>query len=188
MSDTTVSGVDYLQDYGSTYASGTANHALTLYRHPSGALVFGAGTVQWSWGLDSNHDRGALAPSVAMQQATLNLFADMGVQPLTLQPGLSAATASADTTAPTSTITSPAHSSGVPANTFVTISGTATDGGGGTVAGVEVTVDGGTTWQRATGRGSWTYSWQTGSPRTVSIFSRASDDSGNLEQPVPASP
>ena len=183
MSDTTVSGVDYLQDHGSTYASGTANHALTLYRHASGALVFGAGTVQWSWGLDSNHDRGSAAPSLPMQQATVNLFADMGVQPLTLQPGLSAASASADTSAPTSTITSPAHSSGVPANTFVTISGTATDGGGGTVGGVEVSVDGGATWQRATGRGTWTYSWQTGSPRTVSIFSRAVDDSGNLEQP-----
>ena len=60
LSDTTVSGVEYLQDYGSTYASGTANHALTLYRHASGALVFGAGTVQWSWGLDGNHDRGSV--------------------------------------------------------------------------------------------------------------------------------
>ena len=27
-------------------------HSLSLYRAPSGALVFGAGTVQWSWGLD----------------------------------------------------------------------------------------------------------------------------------------
>ena len=48
-----------LQDYGSTYGAGTATHSLTLYRHASGALVFGAGTVQWSWGLDSNHDRGS---------------------------------------------------------------------------------------------------------------------------------
>ena len=35
---------------------GTATHHLTLYRRPSGALVFGAGTVQWSWGLDDQHD------------------------------------------------------------------------------------------------------------------------------------
>ena len=55
-------------------------HKLSLYRHASGAWVFGAGTVQWSWGLDENHDRGNEAPSVAMQQATVNLFADMGVQ------------------------------------------------------------------------------------------------------------
>ena len=43
-----------------------------------------------------------------MQQATVNLFADMGAQPATLMSGLTAATASTDTTAPTSTITSPA--------------------------------------------------------------------------------
>ena len=85
---TTVGTAAVLHDYGSTYGSGTATHALTLYRHPSGALVFGAGTVQWSWGLDSNHDRGTPAADVRMQQATVNLFADMGVQPTTLQSGL----------------------------------------------------------------------------------------------------
>ena len=74
-----------LQDYGSTYGSGNATHHLTLYRAPSGALVFGAGTVQWSWGLDSNHDRGTGAASTPMKQATVNLFADMGAQPATLQ-------------------------------------------------------------------------------------------------------
>ena len=35
-----------------------------------------------------------------MQQATVNLFADMGVQPLTLQPGLVLAPPSTDTVAP----------------------------------------------------------------------------------------
>ena len=44
-----------------------------------------------------------------MQQATVNLFADMGAQPDSLISGLVAATASTDTTAPTSTITSPAR-------------------------------------------------------------------------------
>ena len=32
-----------------------------MARHPNGAgpdaLVFGSGTVQWSWGLDGEHDR-----------------------------------------------------------------------------------------------------------------------------------
>lgn len=88
LSSTTLSVPSYLQDYGSTYAAGTATHSLTLYRHSSGALVFGAGTIQWPWGLDSNHDRGSAAASPAMQQATVNLLADMGAQPLTLQPGL----------------------------------------------------------------------------------------------------
>ena len=37
-----------------------------MYRHASGALVFGAGTIQWSWGLDSNHDFASDAPSLAM--------------------------------------------------------------------------------------------------------------------------
>ena len=41
-----MSGVDKLQDYGSTYATGTATHHLTLYRDANGAspdaLVFGA--------------------------------------------------------------------------------------------------------------------------------------------------
>ena len=52
----------YLLDHGSTYGGGTATHSLTLYRHGSGALVFGAGTVQWPWGLDTNHDRGNPPP------------------------------------------------------------------------------------------------------------------------------
>ena len=35
---------------------GTATHQMTLHRAPSGALVFGAGTVQFAWSVDSNHD------------------------------------------------------------------------------------------------------------------------------------
>ena len=85
--------VDYLLDYGGLYGPGVATHNMTMYRAPSGALVFGAGSVQWAWGLDSNHD-GDINPSPDpdMQQATVNLFADMGVQPATLQPGLQSAT------------------------------------------------------------------------------------------------
>ena len=48
--------------------------------------MFGAGTVQWSWGLDGTTTAAARPPSVAMQQATVNLLADMGVQRRTLQP------------------------------------------------------------------------------------------------------
>ena len=29
---------------------------MTMYRAASGALVFAAGTIQWAWGLDANHD------------------------------------------------------------------------------------------------------------------------------------
>ena len=157
-------------DYGNTVAPGTATHSLTLYRASSGALVFGAGTVQWSWGLDSDHDGGdGLAdPDVNMQQATVNLFADMGVQPATLQSGLVAATASTDHTPPTSVITSPTAGAALQCGTPVTITGTATDAGGGVVAGVEVSVDGGQTWHPAQGRANWSYTWTTGGARVRS--------------------
>ena len=56
LSETTIDNVPYVQDCGSVFDSGTATHHLTLYRHASGALVFGAGTVQWAWGLDAHHD------------------------------------------------------------------------------------------------------------------------------------
>jgi hypothetical protein len=93
LSETSSAGVSELQtiqDYGHLYAgTATVTHHMTLYRAPSGALVFGAGTVQWSWGLDSDHDELPDPPeNPTMQQATVNLFADMGTRPLTLQPNL----------------------------------------------------------------------------------------------------
>jgi N,N-dimethylformamidase beta subunit-like, C-terminal/Domain of unknown function (DUF4082)/Mo-co oxidoreductase dimerisation domain len=184
LSSTTKSGASVLQDYGSTYAAGTATHHLTLYRHSSGALVFGAGTVQWSWGLDSEHDAHQGTPiDSRMQQATVNLFADMAAQPGTLQAGLVAATASTDFTAPTSTITAPTNGSLVTPGTNVTIAGTANDTGGGRVGGIEVSVDGGTTWHPAVGRTSWTYVWTVSGSGSATIRTRAVDDSGNLETP-----
>ncbi len=175
--------VDYLEDYGATYGPGTATHSLTMYRAPSGALVFGAGTVQWAWGLDANHDGNGGNPDVSMQQATINLFADMGVQPGSLQPGLVAATASTDTTPPTSVITSPAPGTVLEQGVPVTITGTATDSGGGVVGGVEVSTDGGKTWHPANGRETWSYVWAPSSSGSMNILSRAVDDSANLEVP-----
>ena len=60
LSSTTVSGLQTFTDYGSTVigpgaGGGTETHHLTLYKTPSGSLVFGAGTVQWSWGLDNTN-------------------------------------------------------------------------------------------------------------------------------------
>ncbi len=177
---------NYLQDYGSTYGSGTATHHLVMYRYVNGghsALVFGSGTSQWPWGLDGNHDGGSTTPDMNLQQATVNLLADMGVQPATLQSSLIPATASLDTIAPTSTITAPTAGSNLPQGIPVTISGTATDTGGGVVGGVEVSVDSGTTWHPASGRASWTYTWTPSASGSVTIKSRAVDDSGNLETP-----
>ncbi|HMC68224.1 MAG TPA: N,N-dimethylformamidase beta subunit family domain-containing protein, partial [Mycobacteriales bacterium] len=192
MSTTTLVVPERVVDFGINVAQGTATHSLTIYRHNSGALVFGAGTVQWSWGLDGTHDRGAAnahVPDQAMQQATVNLLADMGAQPRTLQTGanpnrpLVTASMSADIFAPTSTIVSPAAGSSVESGTRISISGSAVENGGGTVAGVEVSVDNGATWHTANLQtsGVWTYEWSAGSPGTANIRSRAFDDSGNVE-------
>jgi hypothetical protein len=192
MSTTTLIVPERVVDFGINVAQGTATHSLTLYRHNSGALVFGAGTVQWSWGLDAVHDRSQVPTDQAMQQATVNLLADMGVQPRTLQVGadparpLVTASMSTDIFAPTSTIVSPAAGSSVESGSRVAISGTVVENGGGTIAGVEVSVDG-ATWHTAKllPSGVWTYEWTPGSPGTATIRSRAFDDSGNLESAGP---
>ena len=56
-----------------------------------------------------------------MQQATVNLLADMGAQPATVISGLNTAGSSTDTTAPTSTITSPAAGAAVADGTRLTV-------------------------------------------------------------------
>ena len=192
MSATTDTSAEVFTDYGSnTQPNSTATHHLTLYRAASGALVFGAGTVQWSWGLDngtgSGNSGGPVDPT--MQQATVNLFADMGnVQPATLMVGLTPATRTTDTSPPTTTITSPSQGATFPDGTAVTISGTATDAGGGVVAGVEVSTDG-STWHPATTMSAadtsvtWSYSWIAHGYPTTTINAPAVDDSGNRGKP-----
>ena len=217
LSETTVDNVPYIQDQGTVYDSGTATHRLTLYRHKtpkraqqssnkggdlessSGALVFGAGTVQWAWGLDAHHDTDTgipperanpnstrvgvdpNGPDRNIQQATVNLFADMDVQPQTLQEDLTPASASTDGQSPTSTVLVPSDGATLSLGTLI-ISGTAQDADG-QVAAVEVSVDNSVNWHPASGRESWSYEWLPTQPGTVTILSRAVDDSGNLERP-----
>ena len=83
--------------------------------------------------------------------------------------------------APTSVITSPAAGAQVQSGNPATITGTATDNGGGVVAGVEVSVDGGATWHLAQGTTAWSFTWTPGTLGNATIRSRAIDDSGNLE-------
>ena len=171
-----------------TMSSRTINsltHKLSLYRHSSGALVFGAGTVQWSWGLDGEHWGGTPTVSPEMQQATVNLFADMEVQPGSIQPGLTIASPSTDLAAPTASITSPTNNATFSSGATITFSGTASDAGGGVVAAVEISVDGGTTWSpadfsNADASISWSYSWTATSDGTFNIRVRGTDDSGNI--------
>lgn len=181
----------YNTGYASSYPHGriplsyTSNsgqvHQLSLYRHPGGALVFGAGTIQWSWGLDGNHDRGTNNPSAIMQQFTVNLLAEMGVQPASLQAGLQPATASTDHTAPQVNIQSPSAGTTVTPLEPLNISGTTTDDH--IIAGVEISVDGGNSWLPVNGTNSWSYSWTPPAPGNYTIKVRAFDELGNMGNP-----
>jgi hypothetical protein len=188
LSSTTANVAQKLLDYGNSYGPGEVTHNLTLYRAASGALVFGAGTIQWSWGLDGEHDRGDPEPSVSMQQATANLLADMGAQPGSQQEGLVSAVQTTDTQPPSANIASLSQGADVEASQPLTISGTASDiqgetGVGGRVGAVEVSVDGGKTWHQASGRANWSYTWTPSKTGAATIMARAVDDSGNLESP-----
>ena len=185
LSQATYDVTTMMLDFGSTVGPGRTTHYLTLYRHASGALVFGAGTTRWAWGLDEEHDGTGTPADPRMQQATVNLFADMGAQPFSLQPGLVGAAASTDGVAPTATFTSPAAGATMIVGDTVTVSGTASDSGG-LVAGVEFSADGGATWRPADGRSAWTFQWKPSNTGTTSLLARAIDDSGNI-QPVPTS-
>ena len=94
LSATPLDGVQFITDHGATYDTGSAVHALTLYRSPlSGALVFGAATVHWvcetfciyaswytavsnslffafcqMWGLDGFHDDSSGMPDYVMNK------------------------------------------------------------------------------------------------------------------------
>lgn len=171
--------------------SGTACNSLTLYRAASGALVFDTGTVQWAWGLNANHDGDSEPADPVIQQATVNLLAMMGVQPATLMSGLVAATAPGDTAPPTSAIASPAAGATFTNGATVTVTGTASDSGGGVVAGVEVSTNGGSTWHPVTSMSpastsvTWSYTWSAAGNGPVTIKSRATDDDGNIQTPAP---
>ncbi|WP_216207624.1 DUF4082 domain-containing protein [Amycolatopsis aidingensis] len=190
LSRTTVEmdGQYILQNYGDVYGPGTKTHALTLYRDQiSGALVFGAGTVQWAWGLDDEHafQTGSPTSDVRIQQATVNLLADMGVQPATLRAGLTQANPSLDALAPAVDITN-APPTTVGEN--YTFSGTVADTLG-EVAGVEVSVDDGASWHPAdwtAGSGAWSYTYTPAVSGTPQVQVRAVDDSANLSAPASA--
>jgi hypothetical protein len=167
---------------GSMIGPGVATHTLTLYKASSGALVFDAGTLNWAHGLDGNGVPSS-TPDRNIQQATVNILADMGIQPGSLQSGLIAATSSTDTIPPTSQVTFPASGTTFNATYVVTIQGTAADTGGGVVGGVDVSTDGGLTWHPAAGLEQWSYTWSPTTLGTTTVQSRAVDDSGNIETP-----
>lgn len=184
LSTTTGPSPARLTDFGSTTYDSTSTHHLTLYRAASGALVFSAGSIQWSWGLDANHD-GDDVPDAdqRMQQAQVNLFADMDAQPASLQSDLVPATPSGDDAGPSTLITAPTANATVANGSVVTLTGTAEDIGG-VVAGVEVSADGGSTWHPATGTTAWSYDLIAHGMGDVEVLVRAIDDSANPGAPA----
>lgn len=66
---------DVASDDIESYRVGTAVSNASRYTAPSSAIVFAAGTIQWSWGL------AIVEPDRRLQQLTYNILSDMGVQP-----------------------------------------------------------------------------------------------------------
>ncbi len=116
------------------------------YRAPSGALVFATGTMLWSHGL-SNEPQGPI------EQATYNVFSDMGVQPVTpeedlvLDPGGS-------NQAPNASFT--VGPNPVKTATTVTFNGAASSDPNGTIAKYEWDLDGDGIYETNTGTKSST--------------------------------
>eukprot|EP01060_Flectonema_neradi_P039320 TRINITY_DN8607_c0_g1_i1.p1 TRINITY_DN8607_c0_g1~~TRINITY_DN8607_c0_g1_i1.p1 ORF type:complete len:718 (+),score=112.63 TRINITY_DN8607_c0_g1_i1:48-2201(+) len=194
MSRTTIHNVQYIFDAGATYDTGSATHHLVLYKKNK-SLVWGTGTVQWMWGLDDTHDTSSgvpnlneneyntrigvdsTAPEKAVQQATVNMFKDMGVVPGNLIDDLVVDySETVDNNPPTCTIKDYTTKGSVS-----TIFGTAVDIEG-VVSSVEISLDDGLSWHRpqtsfGTPHASWEYA--TSQPITGSILCRSTDDSGN---------
>src|SRR5688572_26185422 len=93
-------------------------------------------------------------------------------------------TTNPDMSAPTSAITSPTAGATISAGVATTITGTGSDTGGGSVARVEVSVDGGATFSAATGTTAWSFAFTPLTPGQATIISRATDTSGNVQNPT----
>lgn len=149
-----------LENYGFTYkGNGTVSHRITMYRYPStsnphnkkrlSSIVFAVGTIQWPWGLSTQHDGAYMPVDYNIQQATINIFADMRIHPYTVfntkndndsisEHRLVKSHHDSDNQPPYSVIESPLNNYVIHPNSNLTIAGYARDRGGGKVAGVEV--------------------------------------------------
>lgn len=180
LSTTTGEVPEYLQDFGNLVLPGQTTHHTTLYRADSGALVFSAGSIQWTWGLDEWHDGNGEAADERMQQAQVNLLADMDALPATLMDELVQPEPSTDTTAPSVEVTSQVPEE-LDNGQELTVSGTASDIGG-QVAGVEYSMDSGATWVLAEGTSEWSFTDHPSGVGNSAILVRAIDDSGNYPE------
>ena len=166
-------------------AAAAATHPLTLYRAPSGALVFGAGTVQWSWGAGQQPRPRLGAPPTPPPAGDGQPVRRHG-RPADDPPGRAGRGDGLHRHRRPRPRRSPRRPTArrVPVGSPVTVTGTATDTGGGRVGGVEVSTDNGATWHRATGRGTWTYTFTPTANGTITIRSRGADDSAQPRDPA----
>ncbi len=221
MSLTSLHNVLHAVDNGATFDTASADHRMVAFRSRGGcgrALVWATGTVQWSFGLSALHDRPTAAPTFAesdvnarvgvdqqgpdssVQQLTVGMLADMGLQPAAagafLPPGIATRRPSTDEAAPRSEVLAaelvaaggadevaevealppadgaepqPVHGLRARVRAAVALARSgrlsftvlphaavvvkAADAGGGRVAGVEASVDGGVRWHPA--RPAW---------------------------------
>jgi PKD repeat protein len=149
---------------------GTVN--AVKYQAPSGALVFASGTMQWAEGLLDDSDE-------RIEQATYNIFSDMGAQPetpdgITLDPGGSnRAPNGSFTTTPNPTKT----------NTQVTFDASASSDPDGTVAKYEWDLDGDGSFETNTGSNPKT-TRSYASESEVNVRLRVTDNGGATDLAV----
>jgi len=119
--------------------------------------------------------------------ANNSISAISSLTPICYAPG--GVRVTADSTAPTTRITSPAFNSTVNAGEALVIKGTSLDAGGSSVQKIEVSLDGGKNWNLATvtenvdGNLIWQYTWANAQAGNVTIMARGTDWVGNVESP-----
>ncbi len=181
---------EWIQDEGLLYSSTPppgqpSTVSAVKYKAASGALVFAAGTIQWSWGLaphyldkpsESYEDPPVDLSDPRIQQATYNIFADGGVEPLTPvgvvidgnEPPEASFTATPN---PTS------------AGSLVTFNASGTTDSDGTIAKYEWDLDGNGSYETNTGTtptASKTYA----NAEEVTVGLRVTDNGGATDQAV----
>ena len=150
-----------------------------------GQTQYWKNTTMGSNGVNGGMSYEMAASSVTMSwtgKATKNTGASASISAAAIKPK-----PAPDTTKPSSSVTNPANGATITstASNPYTISGTATDNVA--VSSIQVSTNGGTTWNNATCTGcpgasvTWTYSWTLPADGSYNIKSRATDSSSNVE-------
>jgi PKD repeat protein len=182
---------EFLQDEGLMYAFSPppgqpTSVSAVEYTAPSGAKVFSAGTIQWSWGLaphymnkpagESYEDPPVDSSDPRIQQATYNILADDGVEPQTptgvIVDGNEPPEASF-------TVSPNPAATGSP----VTFNASASKDPDGTIAKYEWDLDGDGTYETSTGT-TPTVTKTYATAGEVSVHLRVTDNSGATEEAV----